>query len=420
MRTSKFAAGVVLAALLAVSSACGSDSADKPVATDSKSSAALPTGTSADESKSPVTVGFHNLEGGSISLPDVRIGFEAGVKYVNERLGGINGHPLEAIDCKTDGSPEASVNCANRFVEKKAVLAVQGADFGADAMLPVLKSAGLAELGSFPLTPGMNSAVGDAFFFEYSAQEGYAGNLVQLQKLHAEKIAVLMVDNPASHETYDKVIEPAGKKLGLQAKVFYVPAQSDWTVQAATVLAWKPDAIAGYIAADALAALPAFRTAGFRGYFTAGSNVEIIPQLDASVLKKTIFNSPYYLPEFPEIPKDVQPDIDAFNTYAKSGIGKTSSISQRQNGFYVALVAARALTDLAEKADPLTAEAVHRGLATSKGDRQPFRTNGWDCSKPSWPGTTACGTGGINAEPNDGGLLVPLSGQPVDISAVLP
>ncbi len=173
MRTSKFATGVILAVLLAVSSACGSDnSAAKPATSaGSKSPSGAPDGTAADQSKDPVTVGFHNLEGGSISLPDVRIGFEAGVKYVNEHLGGINGHPLKAINCKTDGTPEASVSCANQFVEQKVVAAVQGADFGADAMLPVLKSAGLAEIGSFPLTPGMNSAVGDAFFFEYSAEE---------------------------------------------------------------------------------------------------------------------------------------------------------------------------------------------------------------------------------------------------------
>ena len=422
MRTSKFAGGVILAALLAVSSACGNnDSGSEADGSASPSDpAASASGTGADNSKDPVTVGFHNLEGGSISLPDVRLGFEAGLKYVNERLGGINGHPLDMIYCKSDGTPESSVNCANEFVEKKAVLAVQGADFGADAMLPVLKSAGLAELGSFPLTPGLNAAVGDAFFFEYSAEEGYAGTLVQLHDLDASKIAIVMVDSPATHETYDNIIAPAGKKLGVETKVFYVPAQADWTVQSATVLAWGPDAIGTFVAADALAAVPAFRTAGFTGYITAGSNTEIISQLDSSVLTKVLFTSPYYLPEFSDIPEEVQPDIDAFNEYATSDMEKTSSITQRQTGFYTALITAQVLTDLGSKTDPLTAQAVHTGLATSKGDRQPFRTNGWDCSTPSWLNTTACGTGGVFAEPDDKGVLTPLPDQPVDISSVRP
>ncbi|MGW6797025.1 ABC transporter substrate-binding protein, partial [Streptomyces chartreusis] len=281
-----------------MSTACGTNGSDDNAdasASQSKS-ATLPRGTAADDSKAPVTVGFHNLEGGSISLADIRLGFDAGVKYVNERLGGINGHPLKSINCKTDGTPEASVNCANQFVEQKTVLAVQGADFGADAMLPVLKSAGLAEFGNFPLTPGVNSAVGNAYFMQGSAEEGYAANLVQLQNLKASKVAVVMVDNPPSHDTYRKVIEPAAAKLNLKTKVFYVPAQSDWTVQSATVLAWGPDAISTYVAADSLAAVPAFRSAGFAGYISAGANTEIIPQLDPSIRDKVLFSAPYYLP----------------------------------------------------------------------------------------------------------------------------
>lgn len=419
MRTSKFAVGATLAALLVVSSACGSDDADSDNGSDKDAIAALPSGTPAGDTD-PVTVGFHNLEKGAISLPDVRIGFEAGLDYVNEKLGGVNGHPLETIDCKTDGTPEASVNCANQFVEEGAVLSVQGADFGADAMLPVLQTAGLAELGSFPLTPGMNSAVGDAFFFQGSAEEGYAATLVQLQNLDAEKVAFVMVDAPTSHQTYDDIIEPAAETLGMETKVFYVPAQSDWQVQAATVLAWEPDGIATYVAADALAAVPAFRSSGFSGYITAGSNIEIVPQLDGSVLEKTLFSASYYLPEFADIPAEVQPDIDAFNAYATDDMDETSSITQRQTGFYTALMTAQVLSGIGADGTELTAKSVRDGLATSTGEREPFRTNGWDCANPSWPDTTACGTGNVYAEPGDDKVLAPLPDQPVDISAVLP
>ncbi|PSM39029.1 hypothetical protein C6Y14_33970 [Streptomyces dioscori] len=367
----------------------------------------------------PVTIGFHNLEGGSISLADVRLGFEAGVNYINKQLGGVNGHPLKSINCKTDGTPEASVNCANQFVEQKAVLAVQGADFGADAMLPVLKSAGLAEFGNFPLTPGVNSAVGDAYFMQGSAQEGYAANLVQLQKLGASKAAVVLVDNPASHDTYKTVIEPAAAKLRLKAKVFYVPAQSDWTVQSATVLAWGPDAISTYVAADSLAAVPAFRAAGFSGYITAGANTEIIPQLDPSVLQKVLFSAPYYLPEFANPPARVKKDLDIFEAYT-SNLPAKGSVTQRQTGFYTALMAGQLLRDLGAKNKSLTAQVVHSGLRTWKGEREPFRLNGWDCSTPTWPDTTACGAGNVYAAPGKDRVLEPLPDQPVDMSAVLP
>src|SRR2546423_1916498 len=54
----------------------------------------------ADASKPAVLVGYHNLEGGAISLPEIRQGFESGLNYVNEELGGINGRPLTADYCK--------------------------------------------------------------------------------------------------------------------------------------------------------------------------------------------------------------------------------------------------------------------------------------------------------------------------------
>jgi len=56
-----------------------------------------------------VLVGFHNLEGGAISLPQIREAFLAGVNYVNEELGGINGRPMKADTCNLDVTPESSV-----------------------------------------------------------------------------------------------------------------------------------------------------------------------------------------------------------------------------------------------------------------------------------------------------------------------
>jgi branched-chain amino acid transport system substrate-binding protein len=411
------ATGIGLAALLALTSACGSDDGDSsassatgPTAT---SSSTAGTGTAADPSKSKVLIGWHNLEGGSISLPDYRIGFEQGIKYVNEKKGGINGHPLESFNCKTDGTPDSSVNCANQFVEKKVVLAVQGADFGADGMLPVLRSAKITDIVGFPLTPGINTAVGDVVTMQSSSQEGYAATSVQLQNLGAKKIAFMMVEAPASHAAYDGIIKPASDKLGVETKIFYVTAGSDISVAAQSALAYKPDAVASFLAADSVQLVPALRSAGFTGYITSGANVEIVPQLDAKTLEKVLFNAPFFLPDFANIPAASQPDLDAFAKYME-GTPSTKNTTQRQNGFYIAVMAARLLQDT--KVDPLTADAVHSFAPTWKGDREFFRTNGWDCSKPTWPGTTACASGSYYATTGPDKKLAPLPDQPVDVS----
>jgi branched-chain amino acid transport system substrate-binding protein len=409
-------AGAAIAALLALSAACGSDSSD---GNNDTSEAPSASGTPADPSKPAVKIGFHNLEGGSISLPDVRLGFEAGLKYVNEELGGVNGHKLEASYCKTDGTPESSVNCGNKFVSDKAVLSVQGADFGTDAMLPVLKTGDVVEFGSFALTPGANAQIGDAYMTYFAAEEGYAASVVQQKENGAKKVAVAMVDNAASRASYDKIIEPAGKKIGVTTKAFYFPAGTDWAVLSATILSWGADAVTLYAASEALPAVQAFRSAGFDGYIDVGSNTDIIPQLDESMLEKVTFNSPVYPPSASEFPEGVKDDIATFNRFTKS-LQKDGNESRLQSGFYTAVMTADALRQIAETNDSLTAKVVHDGMATIKGDRQIFRTVGYDCSTPTWPNTTACGTGSLYFTGNKDGKLEPLPNQPVDISAVLP
>ena len=108
----------------------------------------------ADDSKSPVLVGFHNLEGGA----DLAAGDPRGLRVRHQlRQRGARRDqrpPDEADSCKLDLTPESSVNCANQFVEKNVVMAVQGVDVAADAALPVLKQAGIVEFGFFAFTPG--------------------------------------------------------------------------------------------------------------------------------------------------------------------------------------------------------------------------------------------------------------------------
>lgn len=388
-----------------------------PVTSSSGSSApALTGGTAAPAGASPVLVGFHNLEGGSISLPDVRQGFEAGVDYVNSQLDGINGHPMKPIICNTDGTPEASLNCANEFVQKKAVLAIQGVDFGADAMLPVLKSAHLAELGAISLTPGMNVATGTAYFMSSSTQEGYAADIVEQHALGAKSVAVVLTDNPSDHQVYSSIIVPVAAKLGVKVRAFYSPTQADWTTLAAVIMATNPDSVSLFESGnDALSAVTALRGAGFAGHITDGANTEIIPQLSTSELKNVEFDSSTYLPNFTSLPAAVQGDMTAFNTYEKKDTHGVTSVSQAIQGFYVAVMAAEALRDIP---GPLTAQSVYAGMPKVKGAREFFRTNGFNCATPTWPGTTACGSGQIYVSTNAAKQLVPLPNQPVDVSSV--
>ncbi len=78
----------------------------------------------ADASKSPVTIGFIGQNGGTASLPEEAVAAEAAVKYVNNDLGGIDGHPLNLVECSVGTSEEQGVQCAQKFLNDKSISAI--------------------------------------------------------------------------------------------------------------------------------------------------------------------------------------------------------------------------------------------------------------------------------------------------------
>src|SRR3954451_17010166 len=53
----------------------------------------------ADSSKSPITFGLINDEGGVPSFPEGSTAANAAVKFLNEQLGGVGGHPVNLVTC---------------------------------------------------------------------------------------------------------------------------------------------------------------------------------------------------------------------------------------------------------------------------------------------------------------------------------
>src|SRR6478735_9729586 len=106
-------------ALLAVGllgiTACSSDDS-----TASGDQAALPTTELPVQpaTGAPVKIGLITLEGGPmVSIPEIRVGAEAAVRYVNENAGGLAGHPIELITCKEFEDTASAASCANQMVE---------------------------------------------------------------------------------------------------------------------------------------------------------------------------------------------------------------------------------------------------------------------------------------------------------------
>jgi len=78
----------------------------------------------ADQSKSPIGIGWINVEGGPGGSPEATLGAQAAVRYVNEKLGGIGGHPLKLQVCTVTSAEEEGQKCGQQLLNDSSVAAV--------------------------------------------------------------------------------------------------------------------------------------------------------------------------------------------------------------------------------------------------------------------------------------------------------
>jgi branched-chain amino acid transport system substrate-binding protein len=146
-------AGAIVAALAVVVSlalvACGDDdSSDSASAGGGSSASTQPSGSAvgdatagsgvtdylkytggkagpADKSTSPIVIGWVNQQGGPSDVgPGATKGAEMAVKYINEELGGIDGHPLALHTCFTSTTEEQGQTCGQKLANDRAVQVV--------------------------------------------------------------------------------------------------------------------------------------------------------------------------------------------------------------------------------------------------------------------------------------------------------
>jgi branched-chain amino acid transport system substrate-binding protein len=81
---------------------------------------------------SPVVIGAINTQGGQVLVgPNWTKGAELATKYVNSKLGGIQGHPLVLSECFTTSAEEDGTKCGQKFANDKRISVI---DFGAVAV----------------------------------------------------------------------------------------------------------------------------------------------------------------------------------------------------------------------------------------------------------------------------------------------
>jgi branched-chain amino acid transport system substrate-binding protein len=230
-----------LRALLALSAsltvllvACGNDD-------DSSSSGGATKGEKA--TGSPIKVGLVNPESGEHAFPEFRDAGVATAKYLNQAGGGIDGHRVDLRTCRSDGTPQGAIKCANEMVDAGVVAVIAGEDRSVDSAFPIYQKAGIPFISAsvvtnqqfinpvaVSLSPGIPGSMAGIAKFIRDELEGKT-TVVILEQVIPEQIRSAFIDVP---------LTAAGIKNGYS---LYAPQTPDVTPAIVAAVKKDPDVL---------------------------------------------------------------------------------------------------------------------------------------------------------------------------------
>lgn len=219
----------------------------------------------------PYVFGAINLELGPVTFPEMRPAENAAADYVNNYLGGINGHPIKIDWCLSDGTAPTSARCASELVAKHPLAILGAIDSGTPGSMPVYKRAHLAYIGGFPLTPVEQTASNSVQFWSLTLGDNVAASVYAAKTLHAKSASVIYVDNSQGQVSGLDIIPPVMKAAGITkvTPVGVPPTSADPTPEAAQAIAGNPGVIYLNLPGGCPAMVQAIRSLGYTGHLVA-------------------------------------------------------------------------------------------------------------------------------------------------------
>ena len=406
-------------ALLAALGAAAACSDDDSTTSGSGSDLGDTTATSAGAQATgePIPVGFVNSEGGAFSVPELRVGNEVAEDYVNANLGGVGGRPLQVTRCATDGSPEASIDCANQFVEAGVVAVVEGTDLGGDAMLPILADAGIPLVGHVQFGPARMFDP-NATYFGAAALAYGAAALQFYADEGAQSVTWFLPDEPSSHAFTDASLEPTSEALGIDYKtVYYDAASPNWAVLAATAVSESPDVSGTIAATDAQCAemIGALRDAGYQGRILAASCVGLYYALGEDAVGVDTDADHWHPGDLDSAPAGKQAELEEYGAVMRDAghedlIGGNAIIS------FADLIN---LTRIMATIDgPVDGTSVGGALRATTGFDS-YAGPTISCDRSVLPGNSACSTDLLFFQVQDDGSVAAVTDDYVDVTGLL-
>jgi branched-chain amino acid transport system substrate-binding protein len=197
---------------------------------------------------SKVYIGWVNQQGGQVVIGGLATaGAQLAVRYVNEVLGGVHGHPVQLVRCFIKSNEEEGTTCGQKLVNNKRINVIAtGAVFtGAQSLFATIRGAKpvMTGVAVSPVDGAQRNAVvlfgdGPHILLPFG---NYAKNV-----LKAKSAAVIYPNAPGIAES-GQVIAAGLKAAGIPTKqVGYTQGQSDLTAPLIAAGAQTADFIAPY------------------------------------------------------------------------------------------------------------------------------------------------------------------------------
>lgn len=401
--------GVAIASIALVTAACGADA--EPESAPAGSNVA--TG-------SPIKIGAMAPSNGATAFPEVEYGVKAAEWYINNEMGGIDGHKLEVDLCQGDGSPETAVACANGFVSSSYPVVLDAYDFSFGGARPILIEAGIPFVGSVS-GDSTNETVDypHGFYWTGPLAITAAGVANMWDASGTTKANLAVADAPAAHTYVDSTFLPLSDARGVDSAVQWVDeTKANWNAIAAAEMEGDPDMTGSIsLSEDGCTALfTALRQQGWTGDIFVGSCTKYVDEMDPKDSAGTMTIPRTWLYQGKDnAPAEVADQLEDFAT-AMDAVGHGEALEAR------AIYAFAGLVTLAEVLQTVDGDITPKSVTTaitSVKDKQMFLGPKITCDGQQWPGRpTACSKQSIFFTVQEDGSYKP--GDPdgfVDISA---
>lgn len=197
------------------------------------------------------------------SYPNIPGAADVYEQWINDN-GGINGRPLEVVNCDDMGDANEAANCARQAVEEDMVAVVGSFVFDASRIISVLEEGGVAWFGACcPLVEQEFSS--DVSFVLGSLFAGSAGTAVKMAEDGCESPVTVVLDIPAAdlaETTVTNGLESVGYDSS-KMRFIRIPIEAqDYSPQVAEATDGTDCLYGGISDTNWAAWLPAMRSAG--------------------------------------------------------------------------------------------------------------------------------------------------------------